>query len=89
MLTTNEAHKERVKNQYDKAIKPSIFSEWELVLVYDQDKEPLGARKFKLMWLGSYVVSKFLKKVSYELIDYEDSKLPKSQNRLYLRKYYS
>ena len=26
-LTTNEAHKNRVKNQYDKSVKPRIFSE--------------------------------------------------------------
>ena len=37
-LTANEAHKNRVKNQYDKSVKPRIFSEGELVLRWDQDK---------------------------------------------------
>ena len=32
-LTTNEAHKNRVKNQYDKSVKPRIFCEGELVLL--------------------------------------------------------
>ena len=32
-LTTNEAHKNRVKNQYDKSVKPRIFSKGELVLL--------------------------------------------------------
>ena len=32
-LTTKESHKNRVKNQYDKSIKPRIFSEGELVLL--------------------------------------------------------
>ena len=32
-LTTNEAHKKWVKNQYNKAIKPRVFSEGELVLL--------------------------------------------------------
>ena len=32
-LTANEAHKNRVKNKYDKSIKPRIFSEGELVLL--------------------------------------------------------
>ena len=32
-LTENEAHKNRVKNQYDKSVKPQIFSEGELVLL--------------------------------------------------------
>ena len=32
-LTTKKSHKNRVKNQYDKSIKPRIFSEWELVLL--------------------------------------------------------
>ena len=34
-LTTNEAHKNRVKNQYNKLVKPRIFSEGELVLLWD------------------------------------------------------
>ena len=55
-LIANEAHKNRVKSQYDKSVKPRIFSEGELVLLWDQDKEPLGAGKFRSMWLGPYVV---------------------------------
>ena len=47
------------------------------MLVYDQDKEPLGARKFNSMWLGPYIVSKVLKKGSYELIEYDGNKFPK------------
>ena len=58
-LTTNQAHKNRVKSQYDKLVKPQIFSEGELVLLWDQDKEPLGEGKFRSMWLGPYIVSKF------------------------------
>ena len=61
-LTTNQAHKNWVKIQYDKSVKPRIFSEGELALLWDQNKEPLGAGKFKAMWLGPYVVSKVLKK---------------------------
>ena len=48
-LTANQAHK---KSQYDKLVKPHIFSEGELVLLCDQDKEPLGVGKFMSMWLG-------------------------------------
>ena len=33
VLTANKAHKNRVKNQYDKSVKPRIFSEGELVLL--------------------------------------------------------
>ena len=50
-LTANQAHKNRVKSQYDKTVKPRVVSEGELVLLWDQDKEPLGAGKFKAMWL--------------------------------------
>ena len=39
-LTANKAHKNRVKNQYDKSVKPCIFCEGDLVLLWDQDKEP-------------------------------------------------
>ena len=60
-LIANQAHKNRVKSQYDKSVKPRIFSEEELVLLWDQDKEPLGVGKFMSIWLGPYVVSKVLK----------------------------
>ena len=89
MLTVNEAHKNRVKNQYDKSVKPSIFSEGELVLLWDQDKEPLRVGKFRSMWLGTYVVSKILKKSASELTDFEGNKLPEPRNGLYLKKYYA
>ena len=38
----NEAHKNRVKCQYDRSVRPRVFSEGDLFLVYDQDKDPLG-----------------------------------------------
>ena len=57
-------------------------------MLWDQDNEPLGAGKFKSMWLGMYVVSKVLKKGSYELTYYNDNKLPEPKNGLYLKKYY-
>ena len=88
-LTTNEAHKNRVKNQYDKSGIPRIFSEGELVLLWDQDEEPLGAGKFRSMWLGPYVVSNFLKKGAHELTDFEGNKLPEPRNGLYLKKYHA
>ena len=34
-LTTNEAHKNRVKKKYDKSVKHRIFSKGELVLLWD------------------------------------------------------
>ena len=85
----NETHKNRVKNQYDKSVKPRIFSKGELVLLWDQDKEPLGAGKFRSMWLGPYVVSKCLKKGAYELTHFEGNRLPEPRNGLYLKKYYA
>ena len=87
--TTNEAHKNRVKNHYDKSVKHRIFSEGELVLLWDQDKEPLGAGKFRSMWLGPYVMSNILKKGAYELTDFEGNKLPEPRNGLYMKKYYA
>ena len=35
VLTTNQAHKNRVKSQYDKLVKPQFFSEGELVSLWD------------------------------------------------------
>jgi hypothetical protein len=51
-----EAQKKRVKAQYDKHVKTHIFSEGDLVLLYQQDRYVLGAGKFKPMWRGPYIV---------------------------------
>ena len=59
------------------------------MLLWDQDKEPLGLGKFKSMWLRLYVMSKVLKKGAYELIDFNGNKLPEPRNGLYLKKYYA
>ena len=45
-------------------------------MLWDQEKEPLGVGKSKSMWLGPYVVSKFLKKGTCELIDFDGNKIP-------------
>ena len=67
VATTNKAHKHRVKLQYDKSVCPRIFSKGDLVLVYDQASDALGAGKFVAMWHGPYVVKRVLIKGSYEL----------------------
>ena len=58
-------------------------------MLWDQDKEPLGAEKFRSMWLGPYIVLKVLKKGAYELIDFDGDKLVEPRNGLYLKKYYA
>ena len=52
----NEIHKKWVKARYDQSVHPRNFCEGDLVLVYDQDKDILGARKFVSMWLRPYIV---------------------------------
>ena len=55
-LMALEVNKHHVKVQYDKSVHPRKFSEGDLVLSWDQAKEPLGAGNFKPMWHGPYVV---------------------------------
>jgi hypothetical protein len=43
----NETHKKHVKSQYEKYFYLSVFSEGDLVLVYDQDHDMLGVGKFE------------------------------------------
>ena len=81
----NEAHKRRVKLQYDKSVRPRIFSEGDLVLVYDQASDALGAGKFVAMWHGPYVVKCVINKGSYELQDCEGGCLKEPCNGLYLK----
>ena len=51
-LVALEVNKSHVKGQYDNSVHPRKFSEGDLVLLWDQDGESLGAGKFKPMWCG-------------------------------------
>ena len=67
----NEAHKRHIKVQYDKHIQPRIFSEGDLVLLYDQEAHVIGTGKFEPLWHGPYIFKIFLAKGAYELVDYD------------------
>ena len=84
-----EAQKKCVKAQYDKHVKPRVFSEGDLVLLYEHDKDVLGAGKFEPMWRGPYIVRRVLEKGAYELVDYDGIPLSEPRNGLYLKKYYA
>jgi hypothetical protein len=45
-----ETQKKHVKSQYDKHVKPRVFSEGDRVLLYEKYRYFLGAGKFKAMW---------------------------------------
>lgn len=87
--TMNEARKKRVNTQYDKMMHPMVFFEVDLVLVYDQDKDTLGASKFKTMLYSMFIIKKVLKKGDYELVDFDGNVLSEPRNGLYLKKYYA
>jgi hypothetical protein len=89
VATTNKAHKHCVKTQYDKLVHLRIFSEGDLVLVYDYTNDTVGADKFVTMWHGPYIVKCVLSKGSYELQDYEGDHLKDPRNGIYLKKYYA
>ena len=84
-----EVNKHCVKAQYDNSVCPRVFSEGDLVLLWDQPKEPLGAGKFNPMWRGPYMVKCVLEKGAYELVDYKGTALVEPRNGLYLKKYYA
>ena len=88
-LVNLEVYKCHVKVQYDKSIYPRRFSEGDLVLLWDQAKEPLGVGKFNPMWHGPYVVKCVLEKGTYELVDYEGTALVNPRKGVYLKKYYA
>ena len=89
VATTNVVHKHRVKVQYNKSIKPKVFLEGELVLVYDQNKDTLGVGKFVSMWLIPYIIKCVLGRGAYELFCYEGNPLGEPRNGIYLKRYYS
>ena len=85
----NESHQRRVKTQYDRSVHPCTFSPGDLVLLYDQDHDKLGAGKFEPLCHGPYIVTRALQKGSYELADHEGQALAEPQNGIYLKKYYT
>ena len=78
-----------MKAQYDRSVTPRNFLEGDLVLIYDQANNKLGARKFEPMWHGPYIVKRHLAKGAYELIDFDGVSLSKPRNGLYLKIYYA
>ena len=85
----NEVHKRRIKVQYDKNFQPRIFSEGDLVLLYDQEADVIGTGKFEPLWHSPYIFKRFLAKVAYELVDYDGIPLAQPRNGLYLKRYYA
>ena len=85
-LEVNKCH---VKDQYDKYVCPSCYNEGDLVLLYDQASEPLGASKFNPMWHGPYIVRRVLEKGAYQLDGYKGNVLKEPRNGLYIKKYYT
>ena len=79
-----ETHAKRMKDQYDRSVTPRNFLEGDLVLIYDQANDKLGAGKFEPMWHGPYIVKRKLAKGAYELIDFDGVSLGKLRNGLYL-----
>ena len=63
--------------QYDKNVKPRVFLEEDLVFLYDQEDDKLGAGKFEPLWMGPDFVKRVLTKGAYELVDYDG--IPLSQ----------
>ena len=78
-----------MKAQYDRNVTPHNFSEGDLVLVYDQANDKLGAGKFVSMWHGPFIVKRKLAKGAYELIDFDGVPLDKPRNGIYLKRYYA
>jgi hypothetical protein len=75
-------NKKHVKVQYDRNLCPRQYTEGDLVLLYDQSKEPLGAGKFNPMWQSPYIVRHVLEKGAYELEYYEGNMLDEPRNGL-------
>eukprot|EP00253_Pinus_taeda_P018166 PITA_18166 len=81
-----ESHAKRIKAQYDRNVTPRNFSEGDLVLLYDQANDKLGAGKFVPMWHGPFFVKRKLAKGAYELVDFDGVSLGKPRNGLSLKR---
>lgn len=83
-----EAQKNELKLILIKMFLHEVFAEGDLVLLYDQTNNNLGAGKFEPMWHGPYIVKCVLQKCAYELVDYEANALSQPHNGFYIKKYY-
>ena len=50
-----------------------------MVLTYDHKHDKIEKGKLESMWYGPYIVSKFLEKGAYELVDYDGIPFETSQ----------
>ena len=55
----------------------------------DHKHDKLGKGKLQSMSYGPYIMSKFLEKGVYELVDYDGIPFGKPRNGLYLKRYYA
>ena len=85
----NEAHKQRMKADYDRSVQHRFFNEGDMVLTYDQKHDKPGEGKFEPMWHGPYIINRVLEKGSYELVDYDGTPLRNPCNGIYLKRYYA
>jgi len=76
-------------SKYDHNVNPHTYSEGDVVLVYDQAHDKLGAGKFEPMWHEPYILKHVLAKGVYDLIDYDGVPLGKPRNGHYLKKYFA
>jgi hypothetical protein len=67
----NETYKKNIKTQYDKYVQPHAFAKGDLVLVYDQYLDKLGARKLEPMCHEPYIIKCVLHRGTYDLVDYD------------------
>ena len=79
----------KVKAHFDQSISPRSFIEGDLVLLYDQARDKLGAGKFQPMWHGPYIIKCVFQNGAYELIDNKGHPLEQPRNGLYLKKHYA
>ena len=67
----HQGTEKRVKSHFYQTVSPHSSIEGDLILLYDQAHDKLGASKFQPMWHGPYIVKHVLKNGAYELINYE------------------
>ena len=65
-----------MKTHFDYIVNPRSFTEGDLVLLYDQANDKLGAGKFVPMWHGPFV-------------EFDSVSLGRPRNGLYLKRYYA
>ena len=81
MVEKDQYYSRKIKEKFDKKVRENTFSCGDMVLRWDARKEQKGKHgKFDNLWLGPFIISKFLENNTFILQTMEGEELSNPVN---------